>query len=305
MTNSVTAKLKSTGTTPALIEIAEAKGIPITLENVYPESIYTHKILKARHNVLYSKEFPKVKKPSLLEQFANVDDVYLKRASDKTLEGQANVLIKQSEYIERELARINPPVYDRAYVERSEFTITDLYNDIVSLMEWYTIATYLMRLLIFGTDALSTYTERLEWDYYREQRRKFRKCHYKFCLNMYAIEGDNIRGARPKRTDSRFCCEQCRKADFEATSRYKKHGSYLPVDYYKPILSESVGDKIRKREVATTYENIERQQAKKKAQSPVALKEPIVKRGEVAVYKSLEEAEKAYEIADNTGRIRI
>lgn len=321
MTNSVATKLKNpraiklknSRTTYALIEIAEAEGITITLENVYPGSIYTHKLIKARHNVLYSKDYPKVQKPSLLEQFANVDDVYLKRAPKGSLEGQADGLIKKSEHIEQEVSRICPPVYDRAYVERSEFTITDLYNDIVSMMEWYTIATYLMRLLIFGTDALSTYSNRLDWDYYREQRQKFRNCHYKFCLNMYAIEGDNVREERSKRSDSRFCCEQCRKADYDATKRYKEHGSYLPVDYYKPILSESVGDKVRKREVATSYEKIERQQSKKKAQSPVTLKEQVVKHGEIVVFKSLADAEKAGEVAENglkeyyppRGKVRI
>lgn len=294
-------KMKNSRYKFALIEIAKAEGITITLENVYPGSIYTHDILKARHNVLYSKDYPKIQKPSLLEEFANVDDVYLKRAPKGSLEGQANIRIKKSEHIEREVSHICPPVYDRAYVERSEFTITDLYNDIVSLMEWYTIATYLMRLIIFGTDALTTYSERLDWGYYREQRRKFRKCRYKFCLNMYAIEGDNIRGKSSRRADSRFCCEQCRKAEYEANKRFEDHGSYLPVKYYEPYTDEYIGDRYRNHEAPTTYEKIERQQAKRKVQSPVRFKEPKVKHGKVVVYKSLEEAEKAYENADFKG----
>ena len=87
MTKTVAAKLRKAGR--ALIEIAEAEGIPITYENVYPGSVFVEKILKARHKPLYSKDFPKPKKPSILERFANVDDVYLKRAPKGSLEYDA------------------------------------------------------------------------------------------------------------------------------------------------------------------------------------------------------------------------
>jgi len=253
----------------ALIEIAEADGVPITYENVYPGSVFTHKILKARHKPLYSKDFPKSKKPSILERFANVDEVYLKRAPKGSLEYEALQLIKESESAEQEKARINAPVTDRSYIERSDFTLQDLYNDIVSLMEWYSIATYLMRLLIFGNSALSTYTDRLDWEYYRAERKKFRGCRYKYCLNMFPIEGDNIRGADPKRVDSRYCCETCRKADHDATKRFQQYGSYLPVYYYLEQTSEYIGDEVRLREVAKKLDAIEARYAKGIVTSPI------------------------------------
>ncbi|WP_446937106.1 hypothetical protein [Lysinibacillus fusiformis] len=267
MTKAVAAKLRKL--CRALIEIAEAEGIPITYENVYPGSVFTHKILKARHKPLYSKDFPKLKKPSILERFANVDEVYLKRAPKGSLEYEALQLIKQSESEEQALARVNSSVTDRSYVERSDFTLQDLYNDIRSVMEWYSIATYLMRLLIFGNSALVTYTDRLDWDYYRSERKKFRSCHYKYCLNMFPIEGDNIRQGDSKRTDSRYCCDTCRKADYDATERYKKHGSYLPVYFYVEQTAEHIGDTVRMREIAKPLEAIERRHAKGIATSPM------------------------------------
>ncbi len=97
MTKSVAANklraMRASKTTFALIEYAEAESkltsIPVTLENVYPGSIFTHKILKAQQQPSYNEDFPKVKKPSILEPFANVDDVYLKRAPKGSLEYDA------------------------------------------------------------------------------------------------------------------------------------------------------------------------------------------------------------------------
>ena len=281
MTKTVAAKLRKAGR--ALIEIAEAEGIPITYENVYPGSVFVEKILKARHKPLYSKDFPKPKKPSILERFANVDDVYLKRAPKGSLEYDALQRVKKSESTEQEKARMSPPETDRSYVERSDFTVQDLYNDIVSLMGWYSIAAYLMRLLIFGSAALSTYTDRLDWEYYRSERKKFRSCRYKYCLNMFSIEGDNIRQGNSKRTDSRYCCEQSRKADYEATERYKKHGSYLPVYFYVEQTAEHIGDTARMREVAKPLEAIERRNAKGIATSPMKGKQQ--KRAEKPEFK--------------------
>ncbi|MET4561560.1 hypothetical protein ABIA69_002728 [Lysinibacillus parviboronicapiens] len=267
MTKAVAAKPRKAGR--ALIEIAEAEGITITYENVYPGSVFIEKILKARHKPLYSAEFPKSKKPSILEPFSNVDDVYLKRATKGSLEYDALQSIKESESAEQEKARECAPITDRSYVERSDFTVQDLYNDIVSLMEWNSIATYLMRLLIFGNSALTTYTDCLDWDYYRVERKKFRNCRYRYCLNMFPIEGDNIRGDDAKRSDSRYCCEICRKSAFDSEERFKKHGSYLPVYYYVEQTSEYIGDEARLREVAKSIDVIDSRSVKGNATSPI------------------------------------
>lgn len=136
-------------------------------------------------------------------------------------------------------------------------------------MEWYNIAPYLMRLLIFGSDALSTFTSRLDWEYYRNERKKFRSCRYKYCLNMFPIEGDNIRGDDPKRMDSRYCCVICRKADHDTTKRFQQHGSYLPVYFFVEQTSEHIRDEVRLREVAKPIDAIEGRYAKGIVTSPI------------------------------------
>ena len=275
------------------------------LSELYPMSIYADKILRPHHQVNYSAEFPKSKKPSLLEQFANVDDVQLKKASLKTLEGQANKLIIESERLQQTLDHVCPPVTDLAHVEKSEFTVTDLYNDIVSRMEWSCLS-YVSLLNVFGFNALKTYHIVLSWGYYRAERKKWRKCRYKYCLDMFAIKGDNFRGQPAKRSDSRYCCESCRKDAHEAEERFKIHGSFLPIYYYTDQLTNTVGDKIRAFEEATPILKIERQRAKGKATSPMKARlGEGYKGGKITEYKSLEEAKNAYETAENGGRIRI
>ncbi|MEK4085149.1 hypothetical protein [Psychrobacillus sp. FSL K6-1415] len=290
-----------------LIKNAEIKK-PITLAELYPGSIYDNtenKLLRPQHRVIYSADFPKPKKPSILEQFANVEDVPLKRAPLTTLEGQANKLLLDAERMEQALARICPPVTDRAYVEKSDFTVTDLYNDIVSRMEW-TALRCLALISVFGIDALSTFETVLDWDYYREERKKWRGCRYKYCLNMYAVKGGNIRGESPKRSDSRYCSEGCRKAAYEAEERYRLHGSFLPVYYYTEQLADTVGDKTRTHEVACPSDKIDKQYAKGKVTSPIKTPRRMeYKGGKITEYKSLEEAKKAYEIGENKGKIRI
>lgn len=280
----------------------------ITLSELYPMSIYDpniYKLLRPQHKVLYSAEFPKNKKPSLLEQFANVGDVQLKKAPLKTLEGRANKLILESERLQQTLDRVCPPVTDRAYVEKSEFTMPDLYNDIVSRMQW-TCLRFVSLLNVFGVDALKTYHTVLDWEYYRTERKKWRKCRYKYCLDMFAIKGDNLRGQPAKRSDSRYCCEDCRKGANDAEERFKLHGSYLPVYYYADQLTDTVGDKIRAFEEATPILKIERQRAKGKATSPMKTRvDEQYKGGKITEFKSLDEAEKAYETAENRGRIRV
>ncbi|MFP7200199.1 hypothetical protein SFC08_04415 [Lysinibacillus halotolerans] len=227
-----------------------------------------YKILKPVHSVKYSADFPKVKKPSEFEVYANITDTQLRKASKTTLEGQANILLKELEREKQERERLYPPVYDRTYVERADFTVTDLYNDIVSRMEW-SVIYYLILVIVFGNNALSTYSNVLQWDYYRAERKKWRKCRYKFCLNMFAIEGDNIREQRPKRSDSRYCCEQCRKADYEATVRYQKHGSYLPVSCYVTNTADHIDKYYEAHEQAQPLYKLDRENAKGKAQAIV------------------------------------
>gem|GEM_PF-1453110 len=302
MTKIVAAELRRAGR--ALIEIAEAEGVTITYENVYPGSIYTEKIIKAYHNVKYSDDIPKVKRPSILECYANADDIALKTAKVTTLEGMARELAKYSEHIDRESLRTQPPVNDRAYVERSEFTITDLYNDLMSIIEW-SLFRYMALIYTFGFEALPYYSTVLDYSYYVQQRKKFRRCKYMFCLNMFAMEGDNFRNAKPKRVDSRFCCDVCRKASYDATKRFKSTGSYLPVEYYAPIYGESVDDRYRLHEQVYLENDIETEIAKKKPAFKAKSKKVSYEHGKVVTYSSLDEAEKALENAEKVDIISV
>lgn len=304
MTKAVAAKMRASKTTFALIEYAKADGITITYENVYPGSIYTHKILKAYHYVKTNEDMPKSKNPSILERFANVGDVPLKTAKVTTLEGMAREFAKLSEYLDRQSTKANPPVNDRAYVERSEFTITDLYNDLMSIIEW-SLFRYIALLHTFGLDALSYYSTVLNYSYYVRERKKFRRCKYMFCLNMFAIEGDNLRDSKSKRVDSRFCCDACRKASHDANKRFKRTGSYLPIEYYAPIYGESVDDRYRLHEETQPSYKVETEIMKKKPMFKVKLKNESYEHGEMVKYKTLAEAKQAQTIAEKVDKIAV
>lgn len=303
MANSVAAKKR--GTTLSRYEIAKAEGHSLALTDLYAGFIYAERILKARHRVAYGGSFQKSNNPSHLEVFANADDVYLKRASGTTLEGMAREFFKLSEHMEREQIKANPPVYDLAYVERAQFTIADLYNDIVSVLEFEAIYFNYAMLEAFGAPAIPFFVITLDWLKYREERRKFSRCTHMFCLNMFAIVDDNIHGEKSKRVDSRYCCDACRKAHHDAKRRFKENGSYLPIEYYAPIYEESVSDRTRRYEVASKAEKIEAQQAKRKIQSPVRFKRPDYEHGEVVTYSSLEDAEKAEEKREKVDIIAV
>ncbi|WP_050801645.1 hypothetical protein [Ornithinibacillus scapharcae] len=195
--------------------------------------------LKATHSVMYDKAFPQ-RKLSELEQYANVDDVKLKRAPLNTLEGVANTLILNTQHAEQQRIKANPPVYDKAYVERADYSIMSLYSDYKDDIE----------------EGNAT------WSDYRKERKKWRKCKHKFCLNMYPIDKDNFKGMRAKRSDSRFCCEDCKDKHHESIKRYKETGSYLSRWYYVPALDESVGDRTRKRDIAVEADKLEREISK-------------------------------------------
>ncbi|EQB35260.1 hypothetical protein M948_19360 [Virgibacillus sp. CM-4] len=194
------------------------------------------KKLQAHHAVEYSTDFPKSTYTGL-ERFANVADVTLKRAPFNSLEGVANTLILNAQHTEQERIKANPPVYDRAYVERADYSIMSLYSDYKEEIE----------------------ADRATWADYQEERKKWRKCAHKFCLNMYPIDNANFKGKRAKRSDSRFCCETCKDAHHDAIKRYKETGSYLPRWYYMPALDDTVGDRTRRRDMPTETDSLEKE----------------------------------------------
>ncbi|TKI50286.1 hypothetical protein [Lysinibacillus tabacifolii] len=300
--------MRASKTTFALIEYAEAEkkltGIPATYENVYPGSIFTHKILTAYHHVKSSGDMAKSKSPSILERFANVDDVRLKTAKVTTLEGMTREFSKLWEHLDRKSIKANPPVNDRAYVERYEFTITDLYNDLMSKIEW-SLLRYMALVYTFGFDALPYYSTVLDYSYYVQERKKFRRCKYMFCLNMFPIEKENAREDKSKRVDSRFCCDACRKASHDAKKRFIKTGSYLPIEYYSPLYNESIDDRYRLHEKTQPGYVIESEIMKKKPMFKVQLKNEDYKHGKMVKYKTLAEAKQAQIIAEKVDKIAI
>lgn len=195
------------------------------------------KPMKARHKVRYGADFTE-RRQGDLEKYANVDDVSLKRANPTTtLEGFANVLIADSERLEIERIRANPPVYDRTFVEHvNPYSIMSLYSDFKTAIEGGLVT----------------------WDHYRIERRKWRKCKHMFCINMFPIDKTNCKMMRARRKDSRYCSDACRVNHRDAKRRYAKTGSCLPEWWYLPNMSESVGDRTRRNEFASEGQALER-----------------------------------------------
>jgi len=190
--------------------------------------------LKAIHRFNSCEDFPR-RRYNDLEEFANVDDVRLKRAPADTFEGVANALIHAAEKAEQEKIKANPPVTCKGYVDRSDYPLTSLYSDYKKLIE----------------------ADAKEWTDYRKERKKWRKCKYRYCLNYFPIDRDNFLSIEAKRKDSAYCDDYCRYAENDANKRYRETGSYLPAWYYLPNLSESDGDRMRSHEFASSGESLE------------------------------------------------
>lgn len=191
--------------------------------------------LRARHKVIYDGKNFKYRRDALMTQYTNVDDITLKRAPLNTLEGVANQLLLDAERKEQGEARRQAKRYDRSYIEKADYSIMSLYSDLKTEIE-------------YGN---------MTWHDYRAERKKWRRCKYKFCLNMFPIDKNNFIGKKARRKDSRFCCDACRTAEHESNNRFLEHGSYLPVKVVEGRLSESVGDNERKKTIVYEAEDLE------------------------------------------------
>lgn len=237
--------------------------------------------LKATHAFTPDKDFP-VRKYNDLEIYANVADVTLKRAPKNTLEGEANRLIVEAERAEQAAIRANPPVYDRSYVERATYSITELYADLAGMIRVSDVLT---------------------WADYPAERRKWRKCKHKFCLDYFPIDKTNHKGKRAKPRNAVYCCNKCRYAARDAELRFKNNGSYLPEEFYIPRQADSVGDDIRAYEYAAREAKIERALADNKPANYLPQRKPAYGCGEVVVFKSLEDAQNAHKTAESSAII--
>ena len=258
--------------------------------------------LKATHPVKYDGTFPRYVL-NQKETYANVSDVSLKRAGKNTLEGASRDMITVAERAEQDAIRANPPVNCKGYVERSDYPLSALYSDYKDIIE-ETTNMFLLRLETFGNAAWSTVGDVVTWEDYRAERKKWRKCRHMFCLNMFPVE-KNFKELPTKRKDSRYCCDDCRVARKDAQKRFDESGSYLPVYYYLPRLSESALDDIRKHEGAQPLRTIQKQKDKNKPVRRAIIKREKIEGGPMATYKTLSEALAAYAKEDRSGWWKI
>lgn len=164
----------------------------------------------------------------------NVSDKALKAAPLDTLEGMANLLLFNGEYLERaikyEEIRTRPrdewKRLERQYVERASYTLYDLYDDL--------------------RNRCDTVEE------YRKERRKYKRCKNRFCENVF--QG---------RKNKRYCCDQCKKSvenqktRFIETARKYVAGTYLPEDEYEINLDRYEEEQYRKNESVFEAEMID------------------------------------------------
>ncbi|WP_432352733.1 hypothetical protein [Sporosarcina sp. A2] len=241
--------------------------------------------IKPVHAVHYSKDFPR-RKSNLLDVYANVTDMQLKRAGNNSLEGSARNMITANERAEQFIIKAAPPVNSKEYVERADYSITSLYSDYKLLIE----------------------AKRRTWTDYRAERKTWRRCKYMYCLNMFPTSKDNFLRRPAKRSDATYCCEACRLGQKDADNRYKTNGSYLPVYFYADRLAETVGDEARVYERVGEADEIEEQINKKREVVPVKLRRAdggYAEGGEVKTFKSLEEARMLHGEEDREGWRKI
>lgn len=131
--------------------------------------------------------------------------------SKKSLDIIAGIYDFVAENIEREkykhYSRDQWAELERQYVHRADYTLPDLVDDLLTLLEQGKITR----------------------EQYREVRRSYKPCKHRFCLNYY----------EQRRKDHAFCCEDCRKREHDAINEYERTskiytaGTYLPPTAYK------------------------------------------------------------------------
>jgi hypothetical protein len=138
----------------------------------------------------------------------------------------AGVLDYVAENIEREAPKTRSAdewrELEHQYIVKADFTLTDLVD-------------YLLRRLKKG---------RITREQYSEERRQFKPCKHRFCLNYY----------RPQRTNQEFCPRDCKEREkralkeFEKTSKIYENGTYLPPSTYKTLRQAELEHLYRKHE---------------------------------------------------------
>lgn len=248
-------------------------------------------IMKATHPVKWNGDFPQ-RKITGHEAKANICDKTLRKAPAATQEGMANLLLRNAEYLDRAHRRHKIITrsaaewrrMEREHVASAEFTITDLYSDYKDLIE-FGLIRYVLLLKTFGFAALPNFADLTTWDDYRQERRKWKRCKHRFCLNMFPVERDNFKERKPKRCDSKYCSRSCNENEkyaricYEKTAEVFENPTYLPGWFYEEVTLEWGQKRSELREVALPGDELEREINKNKPlrHAPLAGKErPVI-----------------------------
>lgn len=195
-----------------------------------------------------SKDFPQ-KRYEGLQAYANVPEERLKRAPLYTAEAVGNLLNFNADYLlkfrheeaVRNRTREEWQRLEYEYVEKSDYNLRDLYDDLMERM-----------------DAAEDY---ITAEQYREERRKWRQCRYYACDNRFPIAEDHMKshafkqsGLEVRPANARYCCGECRKNQENALVRLKKTGTLLP-DYAYEYILDDAREKRAGKEYAKDPEN--------------------------------------------------
>ncbi|MBM7717679.1 hypothetical protein JOC94_004710 [Bacillus thermophilus] len=185
-----------------------------------------------------------------LEGRANVPLIYRKKANGQHIDAWANLLDKNYEWLERkykedEIKRRSAKEWrelERAYVVRSSYTLWDFYDDYKTLIE----------------------EKEADWNDYRTERKKWRQCKHRFCLELFPIDKSHFQSTNEesqyyrdaKRKDARFCCVACRKGHFESVEQFARTAKLYDNPTYLPpeIINEELELDASKQERTESYE---------------------------------------------------
>lgn len=157
-----------------------------------------------------------------------LDDHYkapsgIEYGENKEIEALADVWAFLDENIRREewrsYTREDWEELEREYVERADYTEPDLFDDILTSYE----------------------KGELTADEARAKAKEYRKCKYRFCLNVF----------KPRRKNQYYCPDSdCRKREANAKIRFEKTGTYLPPHVYKENRDDTDEQNYKKYEIA-------------------------------------------------------
>lgn len=158
----------------------------------------------------------------LAANYAIPQEKKIKTGEDKNLEILADVWEFVAENIEREAwksyTREQWEELERQYVEKTDYTEPDLFDDILTRYE----------------------NDEITADEARAEAARYRKCQYRFCENVFI----------PSRKDKWYCSVDCRKREWEAKDRFEKTGTYLPPEAYKPNRYDTNAENYEEHEIA-------------------------------------------------------